>query len=501
MMVVVLHLSSLSQMPAATTNNEIPDARITAAIENSVTLDKGVLPNDVDVETSQGIVTLSGSVDNLLAKERAVIIAQSVRGVLGVIDRITVTPVVRPDREVRKDILTALMDDPATQSYQVSVFVKDAVVMLTGSVGSYMEKQLAGLIARGVRGVKQVNNELTINYRVSRTDTEIAADVNERFSWDIWINNDALHALVKNGIVVVSGSVGSATGKARAFNDAWVNGVVSVDDSGVAIEPGSHNSMRKTSSIATTPGTMKEAVESVLGLDPRVSAFTPQVSVEGGIVILRGTVGNIKAKTSAEQDVQSIAGVEGVKNFLKVRPAGRHADGEIKDHVKAALVRDPMLDGSFIDVTVVNRVVNLVGTVGSYFQKAEAYDNASRIKGVVLVRNHLHVEQEESVCYFDWPDYPFFGGSYQTRPLNCVVMAPRLEPYLDDEKIKNNVEDGLLLSPYLDVNTIQVVVNDGIVTLTGTVKSWIGWNEADKVARSSGSREVMNRIKIKDFHQ
>ena len=82
----------------------------------------------------------------------------------GVIDRITVTPVSRPDEDIRKDILTALLQDPATESYQVPVSVQDAVVTLTGSVGSYAEKQLAARIAKGVKGVKEVRNDVTINY-------------------------------------------------------------------------------------------------------------------------------------------------------------------------------------------------------------------------------------------------------------------------------------------------------------------------------------------------
>src|ERR1035438_7823600 len=81
---------------------------ITTAVEGGLKLDKGVFPNDVDVSTSQGIVTLSGSVDNLLAKERAVLSAKSIRGVREVIDKITVTPVSRSDEDIRKDLQTAL---------------------------------------------------------------------------------------------------------------------------------------------------------------------------------------------------------------------------------------------------------------------------------------------------------------------------------------------------------------------------------------------------------
>jgi len=78
----------------------------------------------VDVSTSQGVVTLSGPVSNLLAKERAVRIAASIRGVRGVIDRISVTPVSRSDADVRKDIQAALRQDPATESYRVAASVK-----------------------------------------------------------------------------------------------------------------------------------------------------------------------------------------------------------------------------------------------------------------------------------------------------------------------------------------------------------------------------------------
>ena len=167
----------LPSLQAATAKREITDKGITFAVEKALMVEKGVIPNDVDVTTSQGFVTLSGAVDNLLAKERAVKIAESIRGVLGVIDRITVTPVSRSDDDIRKDILAALLQDPATESYQVTVSVQGAVASLGGSVGSYMEKQLAERVAMGVKGLKDVHNDITINYLAKRTDAEIAADI------------------------------------------------------------------------------------------------------------------------------------------------------------------------------------------------------------------------------------------------------------------------------------------------------------------------------------
>src|ERR1035438_4857021 len=116
LIVVGMQTLALPPLQAATPKKEITDNGITTAVEAGFKLEKGVFPNEVDVSTSQGIVTLSGSAANLLAQERAVKIAESIRGVRGVIDRITVTPVSRLDEDIREDILTALLQDPATES-------------------------------------------------------------------------------------------------------------------------------------------------------------------------------------------------------------------------------------------------------------------------------------------------------------------------------------------------------------------------------------------------
>ena len=105
---------------AATMAPALTDDRITAAVTHDLLFEENVRLNHVDVATNHGIVTLSRSVDNLLAKERAVRVAESIRGVRGVIDEITVTPASRPDEDIRKDVLAALIQDPATDSYPVS---------------------------------------------------------------------------------------------------------------------------------------------------------------------------------------------------------------------------------------------------------------------------------------------------------------------------------------------------------------------------------------------
>jgi hypothetical protein len=54
---------------------------ITLAVETALVNESGVPAHLIDVNTRDGVVTLSGWVDNLLAKERAGEIAESIKGV------------------------------------------------------------------------------------------------------------------------------------------------------------------------------------------------------------------------------------------------------------------------------------------------------------------------------------------------------------------------------------------------------------------------------------
>ena len=493
---VILLIVAISQtlllpsLQAASEKMEITDSGITTEVEKGLILEKGVFPNDLDVGTSQGIVSLSGSLNNILAKERAVKIAESIRGVLGVIDRTTVIPVSRPDEDIRKDVLTALLQDPATEHYQISVSVQGAIVTLTGAVGSNAEKQLAAQVAEGVRGVKDVVNGVMIDYLAKRTDSEITADIKDRIQWDIWIDGGGINPVVKNGNVILSGTVGSAISESQAFEDAWVNGVSSVDGNGLKINPEVRQiAQRKFEYTVKSDSEIKQAVQAALRLDPRVTVFFPEVTADDGSVILGGEVGNLKAKTAAGQDAMNILGVWRVDNLLKVRLKEWPSYAEMQRQLKAALAWDSLLDDSAIDVAVINRVAYLSGGVDSNFQKAEAQDAASRIKGVVEVRNHLKVEPDFFIGDYNWP--------YENSPpfSTSEVFGP--QPCPSDLRIKKNIEHALFWSPFVHRNDITVNVDGGVATLTGTVGTWVGYEEADKDAHKGGATAVRNRLKVK----
>jgi osmotically-inducible protein OsmY len=497
--VASLQSVALPQLQAATTKRTITDAGITATVESDLHLAKGVATHGVDVSTSQGIVTMSGSVNNLLARERAVNVAKTIRGVRGVINQITVTPVSRPDEDIRKDVLSALLQDPATESYQVAVSVQNAAATLSGSVGSWAESQLAERIAMGVKGLKAVQNNLTVHYAATRADSEITADVRERLRWDVWLIGDTIGVKVNEGKVRLDGKVGSLLEQSRAWEDAWVMGVMEVNVAGLKIDPEAVHEVRRAKEFAVkTDEQIKQAVLASFRYDPRLTGTSPTVLVEDGTVFLTGKVTHLKAKAAAGNDAKNVVGVTFVENLLTVNPfANLPADADAEKALRAALSWDPLLDGEQIKAAVVNHVAYLSGTVDGHFQKVEAHDVATRIKGVKLVRNLMKVEPEFALYsyddYYDWPFYDYYNGP---RPYGFVETFGPM-PLKSDTQIKHDIERAFFWSPFVHRSDITVTVDGGVAVLVGTVGSWVGYEEAYKDAAKSGAATVINKLKVK----
>ena len=85
------------------------DRDITNAVELEY-LTEPVVPADrLNVRTMNGIVTLSGIVDNILAKEKAIAIAQSIKGVRSVVDELAVAPSDISDADLRDRVENAVL--------------------------------------------------------------------------------------------------------------------------------------------------------------------------------------------------------------------------------------------------------------------------------------------------------------------------------------------------------------------------------------------------------
>ena len=81
-----------SPAPSARADNAIDDAWITMKVQSKYFIHAEIKSRDVDVDTRNGVVTLSGSVPSATAKGAAEVIAQDTDGVSKVIDRLTIEP-------------------------------------------------------------------------------------------------------------------------------------------------------------------------------------------------------------------------------------------------------------------------------------------------------------------------------------------------------------------------------------------------------------------------
>lgn len=470
------------------TNESIRDA-----VEDEFLFDPGVSRDAIDVDVADGVVTLSGKTNSLLEKERAVRVAETVKGVRAVVDRLTVKPIKNlTDAELKRDVESALLMDPATDSYEIQADVKNGAVTLKGHVDSWTERTLCERVAKGVRGVTSVNDDILVKYAATRSDAEIQAEIEKKLRWDALIDDALIDVKVADGNVTLSGTVGSAAERSRAAASSWVAGVKSVNDDGLSVSRWARDpDLRESKYVIKSDEALRDAVKDALMYDPRVFSFNVTPKAHNGTVTLRGIVDNLKAKHAAAEDARDTVGVRSVKNRLQVRPAEGVSDETVEQNVREALLRDPYVSRYEITVSAHDGTLDLYGTVDSYFEKGEAEDVASRVNGVVAVRNHLNVSSAR-----DWLAYNPYVYDWNMYGWHRYGFTPRYTTKSDTE-IKDDIESELWWSPFVDSDEVHVDVDDGVATLTGTVDTWAERQAATDNAYEGGATRVDNELAVK----
>lgn len=453
---------------ADATPPEVNDADITAAIVAEFARDRMVQEDGIEVETEEGVVALTGVVPHLLARDRAVRIAESTRAVRAVIDRVEVRPVARPDAEIKADVEQALLVDPVTDSYELDVRVDQGRVTLIGVVDSWAEKQVAIDAVRGIRGVVAVRSHIQVADTEDRADSEIEAGIMRLLQLDLYVDAGAMDIEVTDGKVALSGAVGSAAERSRATQLSWVSGVQEVDASGLKVQWWLRDEMRRAGSpnFAISDQEIERAVQDALRRDPRVDASGISVRSSTGVVTLTGTVGHLEAKRAARQDAANTVGVWKVEDRLTVRSAGEPPEELVQQRVEEAFARDAVLEPHRLTVRMRDKEVHLYGDAPTYHVKARAQEVAERVSGVTAVVNEINVTYDATIK--------------------------------SDLEIKEEIEDQFFWSPFVDGGDIEVEVEDGVATLRGTVDSPRELNAAIENALQAGARSVENELIVRD---
>ncbi|MDT7043723.1 BON domain-containing protein [Candidatus Nitronereus thalassa] len=450
-------------------SSDIADQDIMFAIEERLSKDEGVAAHHIDVIVKNGIVMATGTVDNLLAKERITQLASTFKGVRAVVNRIQVAPRrSSTDSEIKDHVEQALLDNPATELLDLHVSVQDGIVTLQGTVQSWQEQQLSLTVAKGVQGVRDTIERVQLATIPNRSDRALTHEIAQRLRYDVWIPHDSINVHVRNGKATLSGVVHSVEEKNRAGRLAWVFGITSVNTDGLQVNWEKQDPMQKSGLTQVPDDDIRQAIDQALTYDPRLSSSNIEIEVNHGTITLTGIVSNLAAKAVAEHNAKNTVGVYRVMNFLKVRPSPPATDASIENQVKAAMQRDPFLNQEALDVSVHEGRVYLEGKVPTTFRKSRAEFLASRVKGVVEVINRVH--------------HPF-------RWL-----------WKSDWEIKRDIRNALQWDSHLAPASIQVHVENGQVTLRGTVQNKEQSQLAKHIALEMGARSVRNKLETPPLH-
>ncbi|WP_151704372.1 BON domain-containing protein [Nitrincola alkalilacustris] len=241
------------------TSMDISNARQQAQIETTYALSPYLRAHEINIDVVDGKATLTGIVDEEINKDLAEQIAIGVPGITSVDNDIEVkADYVREERTDGERSFGQVVDDASitaavkskllwssfSDGMNSEVETLDGVVTITGTTDSEKSKSMVDKLALGTRGVRSVDNQMTVDPATKATvtgsdkesdtgqaisDTWITTKVKSTFLMSSHIHSNDISVTTKEGIVTLSGSTQSGVEHALAIELAQnIKGVKSV---------------------------------------------------------------------------------------------------------------------------------------------------------------------------------------------------------------------------------------------------------------------------------
>lgn len=212
-----------------------------------------------------------------------------------------------------------------------------------------------------------------------KTDVDLKSDVLAELEYEPGVKVEEIGVSVKDGIVTLNGAVSSYAEKlaaARAVKRvAGVRGLA--EDLTVELPESARH----------TDSEIAAAALQAIGRVSIVPEGSVKVMVRQGSLTLEGTVDGWHQKAAAEEAVRHLAGVQGVTNFIKLKPGPVPLN--VKGAIEAAFQRHALLDARRLQVETEGGKVVLRGDVRSFMERDEAERAASAAPGVTAVENRI----------------------------------------------------------------------------------------------------------------
>lgn len=220
----------------------------------------------------------------------------------------------RTDNQIKQDILDELSFQPNIDETQIGVIVEDGVVTLTGIVNDFYKKVTSEKIAKRIKGVKAVAEDIEVKYGTAYkiTDKEIAKSIVHAFEWNTAIPEDKILIEIRNGWVTLSGEVEFWYQKDAArsviVNMLGVKGITN----NINIKP------------IIKPYEIQNNITNAFKRHAGIDANNIIVDLDGNTVTLSGKINSISQKEEANKMAYNTSGVLNVINNLEVIGIHKH---------------------------------------------------------------------------------------------------------------------------------------------------------------------------------
>ena len=213
-------------------------------------------------------------------------------------------------------------------------------------------------------------------------DIELRKDVVDELEWDPSIDARTIGVAIEDGIIALTGHVGTYAAKANA--EKIVKRVHGVQGVANDIE------VKLSTSFERDDVDIARSAVNALEWNVSVPKDRIKVTVTKGWVALDGSVDWYYQKRAAEDVVFMLAGVRGVSNNISV--ATKHVQvQDVKGKIEAALKRNAEIDSKKIVVQTSDGKVTLSGTVRSWVARQDAVNAAWSAPGVMTVVDQIRI--------------------------------------------------------------------------------------------------------------
>lgn len=214
----------------------------------------------------------------------------------------------KSDDEIKRDVEAELRWSPQINATDIAVKVNGAEVTLSGFAGSYYEKHQSEIVARRVKGVAALANDIQVKLATGApSDPDIARAALLALKLTVPFTWEQIKPTVTQGRVSLTGEVEWHYQRESAETAMrHLDGVVSV-----------LNQVRIKPRIA--PENIKHRIEDAFRRIAEVDAKHISVEAHGSEVTLRGEVRSWAELDQAVQTAWAAPGVSIVNNTLTVR--------------------------------------------------------------------------------------------------------------------------------------------------------------------------------------